>query len=226
MFPADRHQHIHIYFTSTLTTQLMSQLSCKYFTKPLISEQPNGYVSVPSHAMRKHPYNPVLTYSSKRSESTFHGLKSQLPKANDGASHPTPVSVALAHKAEPRKHPISLCVVKLTKPFIQATVFSDGVSPSLTVFPQTLFKVTSQSKYLDRGNFPNFKCPNSIHSLSCVFQRRGNQAGLCSDSNIFGWLSFGCTSKDIFSLPKKAQPLKEAVLPFSPIVYFHIPSLC
>lgn len=99
MFLADRQHHI----TSALTTQLLSQLSCKHFTKFLTPEQPNGYVSVPSRAMRKRPCNPVLTHSAKRHESSFHGLRSQLPKANHGVCQPAPISVALAGKAEPHK---------------------------------------------------------------------------------------------------------------------------
>lgn len=48
MFVVDRHQLIQIYSTSVLMTQLMSQLSCKYFTKSLTPEQTNVYVSGPS----------------------------------------------------------------------------------------------------------------------------------------------------------------------------------
>lgn len=61
----------------------------------------------------------------------------------------TPISVAPAHKAEPRKDPVSLCAVKLTKTFNTTNSVSDGASPSLIVFPQTLLKVTSQSKCPD-----------------------------------------------------------------------------
>jgi len=102
----------------------------------MTSEQPNGSVSVPPRAMRKYPCNPVLTYSSKRNESRFRGLKSQLPKANHGVYQPAPISAALPSKAEPLKDPVPLCTVQLTKGLIHPRVFADGVSPSPVVFPQ------------------------------------------------------------------------------------------
>lgn len=118
------------------------QLSMAFASPTELCGFPEEHTHGPQ-AMRKYPCNPFLTHSCKKNESRFHGLKSQLPKANRSVYQSAPISVALAGKAEPCKDPGSLCIVKLTKTRIQLIVFSGGVSASLIILPQTLLRVTS-----------------------------------------------------------------------------------
>lgn len=96
------------------------------------------------------------------------------------------------------------------------------MSSSLIVFSPHLLKVSSQSKDLDRGNIANFRLLNSTDSLSWVFQRRGNQAGLCSDSNIFRWVLYFKQHMQ----PTKVSTATEREKPAPLLSCFHTLSLC
>lgn len=103
MLVVDKYQSINICSTPVLMTQLRSQLSCKYFTKSLTSEQTLSQFLLLNEEISMQP---CPKHYSKR--------KSQQPKANHGVYKHSPVSVALAGKVKPFKGPVSLCA-KLTK---------------------------------------------------------------------------------------------------------------